>query len=165
MPWIDPKTGEVFNSRPRLDEHGREIPDPTPVAIPSGFRKPETLAETVARLVRHQVSEHAELHGMETFDEADDFDVDEDPQDPGTPFEVFFDPILGRDVTPADFKSREGHYRELYVKRTKAENAQLELEDHIASLRAGRARPSDAGESRRASPEAEPEAKPGKPST
>lgn len=153
--WTDPKTGEIFNSRPRLDANGHEIPDPTPIALPTGFRKPETLAETVARLVRHQVSEHAELHGMETFEEADDFDIPDDPSDPSTPFETIFDPILGQEITPADFKAREGHYRELYLKRTKAENAQLELEDHIRFLREKRPRPDDAGAASRARPEAE----------
>lgn len=94
---MDPQTGEVLQ-----DEHGREIPDPNPVEVPLGMKRPETLAEQVQRLVRTSVSAYAEMHGEETFAEADDLEVDDD-FDPSTPYEVDFDPVLGRDITPADF--------------------------------------------------------------
>lgn len=149
--WTDPKTGEIYNSRPRLDSHGHEVPDPTPVAVPSGFRRPETLAETVARLVRREVSDAAEAQGFESFEEADDFEVDDDPQDPGTPYETFFDPILGQEVTPADFKSREAHYRELYVKRSQEAWQASDQADRLDRLsRGARSAPHDAGEEPRA---------------
>lgn len=60
------------------DVNGREVNDPTPVEIPAGMRKPETTAEIIARLVRHEVSRAAERQGFESFDEANDFDVEED---------------------------------------------------------------------------------------
>lgn len=90
----------------RLDEDGREILDPKPVELPAGMKRPESLAEQVQRLVRRQVSEYAAMHGHETFDEADDFDVGED-FDPHTPYEEDFDPVLQRDVTPDDFLNPE----------------------------------------------------------
>lgn len=34
----------------QLDERGWEIPDPNPVEIPAGFRRPESLEEMVQRM-------------------------------------------------------------------------------------------------------------------
>lgn len=98
---IDPATGEI-----RLDEKGREVPDQTPLEIPAGRKRPETLQEQVQRLVRHQVSAYAEMHGHESFADADDLEVDED-FDPSSPFELEFDPILGREITAADFQDAQ----------------------------------------------------------
>lgn len=101
----------------RQDEKGREVPDPTPVEIPLGMKRPETLAEQVQRLVRRQVSEYAAMHGHETFEEADDLEVDDD-FDPSTPYELEFDPVLGREITAADFQDaqRREYLREAYLK-------------------------------------------------
>lgn len=86
----------------KLDELGREVLDPTPVAIPVGFQKPESLAETIRRLVRTEEFRRAvERQGMETFEEADDFEVGED-YDPSSPYETQFDPGLNREVTNAE---------------------------------------------------------------
>lgn len=101
MSVIDQETGVVIQ-----DENGHEIPDQTRLEVPLGFKRPETLAEQVQRLVRHSVSEYAALHGAETFDEADDLEL-EDDFDPSTPYEVEFDPVLGRDITAADFKDHQ----------------------------------------------------------
>lgn len=108
---VDQETGEV-----RLDEEGREIPDPTPIELPLGMKRPETLAEQVQRLVRNQVSQYAALHGHETFEEAEDFDI-EDDLDPSTPYELEFDPVLGKELTPADFQDPEKreYLREQYL--------------------------------------------------
>lgn len=90
-----------------------ENPDPTPVAIPAGFRRPPTLAEQVARLVRSErFNQQAREAGFETFEEADDFDVGDDI-DPATPYEPYFDPALGREVTPADvIRNQAGYAKE-----------------------------------------------------
>lgn len=76
-----------FNAR------GEEIPDPRPVALPVGFKRPQSLQERMKYLLRSEELQRAqERAGIETFDEADDFEVDE--QDPlqGTPYEDDFDP-------------------------------------------------------------------------
>lgn len=75
---------------PRLDK-GAEVPDPTPVAIPVGIRKSESMDERIRRIVQHSASVAAASQGLETFDEADDFDIEDDPIDPETPFEQDFD--------------------------------------------------------------------------
>lgn len=57
----------------------QEIPDPTPMEIPVGYRMPMSLAEQIKAMVRTQLSQQAEAQGEETFEEADDFEIDEDP--------------------------------------------------------------------------------------
>lgn len=132
---INHETGEV-----RLDEHGREIPDPTPMEVPLGFKRPETLAEQVQRLVRTSMSAHAAMHGMETFEEAEDLEVDED-FDPYTPYEVEFDPVIGRDITPADLMdpAKKDAYREAYLtaerNRIRAEEFQANLDEAYKQAR------------------------------
>lgn len=115
----------------RLDEKGREIPDPTPVTIPAGFKRPETLAEQVQRLVRTHISREAAERGFETFDEANDFDVDDDPVDPSTPYETFFDPVLGKELTPLEFQQHEQVYRQRYLE---AQRAYFEQHDRMQVL-------------------------------
>lgn len=106
-------------------ERHYETPDPTPVSIPSGFKRPETLEEQIRRLVRSaRFADEVEAAGFETFEEADDFDVDDDPPEPGTPYEPFFDPALGREVTPADIlRNRDGYARETVQRASRAQAA------------------------------------------
>lgn len=94
---IDHNDGTV-----RQDDRGHEIPDPNPIEVPLGHKVPETLAQMFQRYVRVQFSEYAAQQGTETFDQADDFDHPED-LDPTTPYEVEFDPVLGKELTAADF--------------------------------------------------------------
>lgn len=113
---FDPDTGEFVKVQ---DQRGHEIPDSRPMEVPSGFKKPELLADTVRRLVRsEQFNQEMERAGYETFDDADDFDVDEE-LDLSTPYETFFDPVLGKDITPMEFRNREAHYREQYLQATR----------------------------------------------
>lgn len=56
----------------------REILDDTPIEVPAGFRRPESLTEQIQRMVRTQISEAADRNGHETFKESQDFEVDED---------------------------------------------------------------------------------------
>lgn len=65
----------------------REYPDPTPVEVPLGYRRPPTLQEEISRIVRQQMSQQAAAEGFETFEEADDFEVDDDP-DPLSAYEM-----------------------------------------------------------------------------
>lgn len=65
-----------------------EIPDKTPVELPIGYRAPETLEQLIARLVRNQQTQnYIAAQGAETFEEADDFDVDDD-QEMTSPYEM-----------------------------------------------------------------------------
>lgn len=84
-----------------LDELGREILDGTPVAPPVGYKQTIPLAQQIREMVR---SEHlriaAEKSGMETFEEADDFDVGDD-YDPSSPYELIFEGLPADAPPPA----------------------------------------------------------------
>lgn len=77
----------------KYDENGGEIMDPTPIAPPVGYKKSPSIAEQIRMMIRSEkLKQEAEAAGMETFEEADDFDVDDD-FDPRSPFEEVFEPI------------------------------------------------------------------------
>lgn len=61
----------------RLFGRGDKV-DPRPVAIPAGMKKPETAEERMRRMIRNELSMAAGRDGEETFEEANDFDVDDD---------------------------------------------------------------------------------------
>lgn len=84
-----------------LNVRGHEVPDPTVVEPPIGYIQQPDLMEQMRRMVRNELSRIAELQEMETFEEADDFDIDDDPVDYSSPYEEFFDPQPGRPTGPA----------------------------------------------------------------
>lgn len=83
----------------RHDKNGREVPDPTPVAIPLAYRGGETIEQKMQRFIRQQLSQRAAEAQHETFEEADDFDVDEDPE-LTSPYEI-------RDAVPEFIAERD----------------------------------------------------------
>lgn len=121
---VDPETGEVFEFG--LDARGWEVPDPRPVELPIGMTRPETVEQMIQRMVRGRLSDLAEEQGYETFDEANDFDVEDETFDPDTPYEVEFDPFLGREMTADDFMRRRDEYQALYEKAAHREAEELE---------------------------------------
>lgn len=86
----------------KLDENGHEVLDDTPMELPVGFKHPPSLEDRIKMLIRGHLSAHAASRGAETFEEADDFDVEEDPVDYSSPWETCFDPDLGKDITRAE---------------------------------------------------------------
>lgn len=82
----------------KYNKQGEEIPDTTKPEIPLGFKKPDSLAEQVRRLIRSEQLRQAALSaGHETFEEADDFEVGDD-YDPRSPYEEVFDPTDPEEV-------------------------------------------------------------------
>lgn len=75
-----------------LDKDGNEVGDPTPVAPPAHLRRTMTMSEQIQQMIRREFSMRASEEGFETFEEAEDFDIDDDPADPHTPYEAVFDP-------------------------------------------------------------------------
>lgn len=65
----------------------KEYPDPTPVEIPVHMKRPPTLQEQIQMFVRTELSRRADEVGLETFEEADDFDVG-DSDDLASPYEI-----------------------------------------------------------------------------
>lgn len=117
---------------PRLDEKGHEIPDPQPVEVPAGFKRPETLAEQIRRLVRNEEFQRdLAAQGMETFEEAEDFEIDDDMFDPSSPFEEVFDPVLGRGITLDEFRRNEAVYQQRFIEADKAAYAAMEASEAL----------------------------------
>lgn len=115
----------------RLDHNGHEVPDPTPLSLPSGFKRPETLAEQVARLVRSErFKQEMAQAGAETFDESEDFDIDDD-FDPNSPYEAFFDPALNREVSADEFNRNHELYKKRYMKAQEEYFSKLDHEEII----------------------------------
>lgn len=70
---------KLFVKDSRHNLNGEEILDPTPIALPVKFKKPLSLQEQIARFVRNEdIQKALARQGVETFEEAEDFDVDDD---------------------------------------------------------------------------------------
>lgn len=86
-----------FSGRPSrarkvdLDSCGGEILDSTPMAPPIGFHQQPSMVDIIRDQI-HRASLYAEQQGFETEEEADDFDIPDDPLDPSTPYEQHFEP-------------------------------------------------------------------------
>lgn len=87
---------EVYNRKLDGMRHtvdGREVPDPTPMAPPVGFHKQPSLVDQIRQMVRDENTRLAMNKEAETFEEADDFDVDDDPHPVGEyDYEENFEP-------------------------------------------------------------------------
>lgn len=148
---------EYVEQKARLDKNGHEILDPRPVEMPVGFHRPETLAEQIQRMVRTEFSEAASNAGFESFEDADDFDV-EDEIDPGSPYEMEFDPVLGREVSPQMVVENEERFRQEYLEKA-YENEEVQSEGERrrnglwAALRRGRQKAKEQKGSERAGDE------------
>lgn len=113
----DPETGEILEpSNARLDEHGWELLDGTPVSLPSGMKRPDTLQEQIRRMIRTAVD--AGNNDVDNWEEANDFDVADD-FDPSSPFETQYDPVIGREISPDEFRSNPEAYKALYQAATR----------------------------------------------
>jgi len=77
-----------------LNAAGQELPNPVPLSPPIGYVKPVSIADQIRQAIR-QASFEAQMAGMETEEEANDFDVGEDTE-PHSPWENDFeiDPAL-----------------------------------------------------------------------
>lgn len=76
------------------DSYGRQIPDPVPLAPPIGFKESPSMVEIIRKMVRDErLAQELDAQGMETFEEADDFDVgDENAEELRSGFENEFEP-------------------------------------------------------------------------
>lgn len=102
MKWRD-RLAKAIASHPKgkpLTETGGEIPDPVPMDPPIGYRAQPSMFEVIRKMIKDEKLKQAlEEEGLETPEDADDFDVGDDPPDPSSPYEHNFDP-------PADPRMR-----------------------------------------------------------
>lgn len=95
---------EIMEMHPKgkpLTPEGAEVPDPTPMQPPVGYKRQPSLADQIRQMViSERLAQEAAEAGAETFDEADDFDVGDD-YDPSSPYEMDFD-----QASPAELRAR-----------------------------------------------------------
>lgn len=106
-----PDNPDLFVPRAKftLDELGREVPDPVPVAPPVGYVRQKSLVEQIREMIRSEkLRDAAVAGGYETFEEADDFEVGEDFE-PSSPYEGDFEPVadINRDIMSAADKAKQ----------------------------------------------------------
>lgn len=87
------RDGVVLDHKGRLlTADGAEIPDPRPLAPPVGYNRQPSLFEMVREATRRELSLRAQDAGMDSFEDADDFEDDAEFLDPTSPYEYNFDP-------------------------------------------------------------------------
>lgn len=132
MGWLtdgkmqDPETGLPFPI-------GMEVLDSTPMAIPAGMRTPPSLRDQMDELFRvGRLREEANRD--ESVEEANDFDIDDyfHHGDDMTPWQTEYDPLLGREISPAEFHDR---YKDgSLLEELKARFAKLEREEDVNEI-------------------------------
>lgn len=60
-------------------EDGREYPNPKKLVL-TGISRPPTLKEQIQRVLRTELSRQADEQGFETFEESQDFDIEEESE-------------------------------------------------------------------------------------
>lgn len=87
---VEPKSYK--SNMGRLDERGRELLDGRPMEPPVGYNPQPSLMEKIRKMVYDaQIQRDLAKAGVETFDEANDFDVGDD-YDPTSPWEQYYEP-------------------------------------------------------------------------
>lgn len=71
----------------------KEVLDTTPVAIPAKFTRQSSYNETIRNIIRsEQLNRELDAAGLETFEEANDFEIGDDFE-PKSIYEESFDPV------------------------------------------------------------------------
>lgn len=71
------------------------VPDPVPLAPPIGYKKQPSMVELIRDMVRgERLAAEALASGHETFEDAEDFEVGDEPDYPQAPYGNDFDPPL-----------------------------------------------------------------------
>lgn len=84
-----------------LNPDGSPVLDPTPLAPPIGYKKQPSMVEIVRDMVRSErLRQEVLAQDKETFEEAEDFDVEDDPELMRSPWENDFEPDL-KDILAA----------------------------------------------------------------
>lgn len=61
-----------------LNEQGQEVPDDTPLFLEVPGLRPVTQIDDIQRMIREEFSRIARENELETFEDANDFDVEDD---------------------------------------------------------------------------------------
>ena len=95
---------EEYLVKPVLDEDGvmsssgigldgKEYGDSTPMSPPIGYTPPNDLMTMIQTMIKHEkAKEVLDQNDLESEEEANDFDIEDDPLDVLTPYEKVFEP-------------------------------------------------------------------------
>lgn len=75
----------------RIDSKGKELLNPNPLVSVHPLERPPTLREQIQRVLRGELSRQASMQGMESFEESQDFDIEDDSfsiPEGNTPYEL-----------------------------------------------------------------------------
>lgn len=72
------KLKELSNSLIGIED-GKEYPNPTKNVL-TGISRPPTLKEQIQRVLRNELSRQVQAQGYETFEESQDFDIEDDAE-------------------------------------------------------------------------------------
>lgn len=92
-------------SQSMLDEFGRELPNPQPLFVEVTPGRRLTLQQKIQRLLRVELSRQMYDQGMESWEEANDLNIDDDvPVKFGKGYEIMEDeiPIMKADLDPVE---------------------------------------------------------------
>lgn len=85
--WKEKQRAAGFN------DAGEFIPDATPMAPPIGYKDQPSMIDIVRKMVRDErLAADLDAQGVETFEEADDFEVGDEGEDLKSGHENDFDP-------------------------------------------------------------------------
>lgn len=119
----------------KIDTEGREVSDPVPMAPPLGYTPELSIIEIVRQQIRGEHLRIAALQAeAETFEEADDFDVEDGEEELSTPFEDQFDPV----DTAVRQQLRQDEWRSTYEARLAEERALRNPQNGNATADQGR---------------------------
>lgn len=88
----DPKSPRYRRRAEYLNDLGQEIPDPRPISPPIGYKRQPSVFDLQRENLALAMRLNREDAEFETFEESEDFDVDDDDYDPSSPWENDFDP-------------------------------------------------------------------------
>jgi len=76
---------------------GKEYGDPVPYMPETGVKLHDDMTDLIKRLIAQEsFNAYVRHEEFETMEEADDFDIEDDPLDPLTPYEEYFMPARER---------------------------------------------------------------------
>lgn len=127
------------NQYAKLYKDGCEVPDPRPIAIPVGFKSPESIAQTVARLVKNiDIQRELRRQGRETFEEANDFDIPGEELDPKSKWEEDYEGAFDDEIKlEKRLQEIEAEKTQLLKKAKEAKNGINKLDNQISNNDSG----------------------------
>lgn len=119
--WKEKQRAAGFN------DAGEFIPDSVPMAPPVGYKEQPSMVEVIRKMVRDEaLQRELDELGVETFEEADDFEIGDDGEDLKSGHENDFDPPI-REVI-AEGKKEIARKRALEAQGKAAEAAKPKSE-------------------------------------